>query len=170
MALIAQQQHNFRKMWKLYHPRKLRSNHNMSEVGAWSLGDICLIHNLSKNSGRRSTFPALGKIVKFLDDNKSQAELSYKNGRVNRPCHYIILVVKANEQIPEQGLLIDPLVMQDNLITDELQLQDPEDGVQDQDGGQDNDRGVDPSGPEEAGQTVASTANRAGDTQCQLEK
>ena len=84
MALIAQQQHNFCKMWKLYHPRKICSNHNMSEVGAGSLGDICLIHNLSKNSGRRSTFPALGKIVKFLDDNKSQAE----QGKQTLPLHH----------------------------------------------------------------------------------
>ena len=50
MAIIAAQQKNFKKFWKMHYTRRLRSTHNMSQEGTGQEGVVVLVHNKSINS------------------------------------------------------------------------------------------------------------------------
>ena len=93
---------------------------------------------------RQPPFPALGILKKFLDKENGQAEIHYnfKDGRhsvVNRPLSLISKIVSATKDIPPQGLLFDPLIVNDFLQQEDAERLEAElagDGERgDEDGG-----------------------------------
>ena len=116
----------------------------MAQTGeGFAVGDMVLILDLSVTL-RQPPFPALGTISKFLNKEKGQAEINYnfKNGRhsvVNRPLSLISKIVSATEDIPPQGLLFDPLIVNDFLQQEDAERLEAElagDGERgDEDGG-----------------------------------
>ena len=91
--------------------------------------DIVLITDLSSNS-TRSIHPGLGRITGFLDpDSKSQAIVKYSNGKVDRPISKLVVVVRADEQIPDKGKCFCPIAETDEQVQedDEKQEEGPPD-------------------------------------------
>ena len=115
----------------------------MAQIGeGFAVGDMVLILDLSVTH-RQPPFPALGTINKFLGKEKGQAEIHYnfKNGRhsvVNRLLSSISRIVSATDDIPQQGLLFDPLIVNDFLQQDDAARHEAE---QAGDGGEDGDKG-----------------------------
>ena len=90
---------------------------------------IVLITDLSSNS-TRSIHPALGRITGFLDpDSKSQAIVQYSNGKVDRPISKLVVVVRADEQIPDKGKCFCPIAEKDEQVQKDDEKQ--EDGLPD---------------------------------------
>ena len=93
---------------------------NELEGGGFTIGDIVLILDLSSSQGQ-NPFPQLGIIHTFLAPGQAELHYGFKDGRfktVNRPLSKLSKLVSANEQIPEEGLLFDPLI-QDDFLQDE---------------------------------------------------
>ena len=124
MAIIAAQQKNFKKFWKMHYTRRLRSTHNMPQEGTWQEEDVVLIHDLSNDSGRRPPYPVLGKIEKFLTEQRGQAWIRYGDPPryVSRPMALLTRVTGAADEIAPDGLLFDPLAIEDKRIQKEGQV------------------------------------------------
>ena len=116
----------------------------MAQTGkGFSVGDVVMILDLSVTH-RQPPFPALGILKKFLDKENGQAEIHYnfKDGRysvVNRPLSLISKIVSATVDIPPQGLLFIPLIVNDFLQQEDAERLEAElagDGERgDEDGG-----------------------------------
>ena len=110
---------------------------NMATESALQIGDICLITDLSSNSGRSNPLPALGRIEKFLDpESRSQAVLKYHSGKVDRPISKLVRVVKADEEISKKGKTICPYVLADediqaNWDEEDEEVEDPHEDLRD---------------------------------------
>ena len=116
-ALLQSHLTKFSKNFRIHYANKLYSNSNMATESALQIGDICLITDLSSNSGRSNPLPALGRIEKFLDpESRSQAVLRYHSGKVDRPISRLVRVVKADEEISKKGKTICPYVLADEDI------------------------------------------------------
>ena len=144
IACISKQQESFKQKWRTFYSKVVRRTHNMAQTGeGFSVGDVVMILDLSVTH-RQPPFPALGILKKFLDKENGQAEIHYnfKDGRhsvVNRPLSLISKIVSATEDIPPQGLLFDPLIVNDFLQQEDAERLEAElagDGERgDEDGG-----------------------------------
>ncbi|MCP3659323.1 MAG: hypothetical protein GY830_02985, partial [Bacteroidetes bacterium] len=115
-AIIQQQQQQFRKNWIKFYSRRLRATHRMGSDGpGWQKGAVVLISDLASRSGRDHPHPRLARITGWLDDQKSQAILTYQGGTVNRPVGKLIFLVD-DQQIPQRGLMFDPLIRDDQAV------------------------------------------------------
>ena len=82
------------------------------------------ITDLSNNT-TRSIHPALGRITRFLDpDIKSQAIVKYSKGRVDRPISKLVVVVRADEQIPTKEKCFCPLAETDEQVQENHEEQE----------------------------------------------
>ena len=98
----------------------------MATRSALEINDVVLITDLSNNT-TRSIHPALGRITGFLDpDSKSQAIVKYSNGRVDRPISKLVVVVRADEQIPAKGKCFCPLAETDEQVQENHEEQEVE--------------------------------------------
>ena len=91
---------------------------------------MVLILDLSVTN-HQPPFPALGILKKFLDEGHGQAEIHYnfKEGRhsvVNRPISLLSKIVSSTDTIPPQGLLFDPLIVNDFLQQEDIERLDAE--------------------------------------------
>jgi len=119
-AIIQQQQQQFRKNWIKFYSRRLRATHQMAPDGpGWQEGAIVLISDLASRSGRDHPHARLARITGWLDKQKSQAILTYQGGTVNRPVGKLSLLLDADQEIPEKGLLFDPLIQADQTVFEE---------------------------------------------------
>ena len=83
----------------------------------FSVNDIVLITDLSAADGQ-NPFPRLGVIKSFMDSGEGQAVLRYgvadnKARTCKKHLSKLVLLVKAKQTVPEEGLLWDPLVKGD---------------------------------------------------------
>ena len=83
------------------------------------------------DENRQPPFPALGILKKFIDEGHGQAEIHYnfKEGRhsvVNRPISLLSKIVSSTDTIPPQGLLFDPLIVNDFLQQEDIERLDAE--------------------------------------------
>ncbi len=86
----------------------------------WGLGSVVLVTDMASPSGRDHPFPRLARIVDWLDAKHSQAVLSIG---VNRPVGALVLLVGADEQVPDAGLMFDNLVAADDEFFNDLRPQ-----------------------------------------------
>ena len=146
-AIVAQQQQSFAKKWQIFYTARLRRTHSMAqnelEGGGFKKGDVCLIMDLSSSQGQ-SPFPQLGIIHAFLGPGQAVLHYGFKEGHfksVNRPLSKLSKLVYANEQIPPEGLLFDPLIQDDFLQEEEAERLDDDGGeIDDEEGDHRDDR------------------------------
>jgi hypothetical protein len=136
-ALLQSHLTKFSKNFRVHYANKLYSNSNMATESALQIGDICLITDLSSNSGRSNPLPALGRIEKFLvPESRSQAVLKYHSGKVDRPISKLVRVVKADKEISKKGKTICPYVLADediqaNWDEEDEEVEDPHEDLRD---------------------------------------
>ena len=123
-ALIQAHLARFKSKWKTFYTNRLYSNSNMATRSALEVDDVVLITDLSNNT-TRGIRPALGRITGFLDpDKRSQAIVKYSNGQVDRPIPRLVVVVRANEQIPGKGKCFCPLAEADEQVQESHEEQE----------------------------------------------
>ena len=123
-ALIQAHLTRFKSKWKTFYTNRLYSNSNMATRSDLQKDDIVLITDLSNNS-TRGIHPALGRITGFLDpDSQSQAIVKYSNGKVDRPISKLVVVVRADEQIPAKGKCFCPTVQTDDMLQEDEEIQE----------------------------------------------
>ena len=96
----------------------------MPQEGTWQEGDVVLIHDLSNDSGRRPPYPVLGRIENFMTEQRGQAWIRYGDPPryVSRPMALLTRVTGAADEISPDGLLFDPLAIEDQRIQKEGQV------------------------------------------------
>ena len=149
-AEIHRQQVRFRKAWLVHYVKKMRSNCKMATSGpAWGLGSVVMVTDMASPSGRDHPFPRLARIIDWMDDKHSQAVLSIG---VNRPVGALVLLVGADEQVPNTGIMFDNLVAADGEFFDNILPQTKESvaNLQEADAG-DTPADADPAEPAAAG-------------------
>ena len=128
-ALIQAHLKRFQSNLKTFYTNRLYSNSNMATRSALEIGDVVSITDLCSNS-TRSIHPALGRITEFLDPkSKSQAIVKYSNGKVDRPISKLVVVVRANEQIPDKGKCFCPIAETDEQVQEDVEEQEEESHV-----------------------------------------
>ena len=96
----------------------------MATRSALEVDNVVLITDLSNNT-TRGIHPALGRITGFLDpDKRSQAIVKYSNGQVDRPISKLVVVVRADEQIPAKGKCFCPLAEADEQVQESHEEQE----------------------------------------------
>lgn len=123
-AIVKSLEARFQKAWVIFYSRRLRSNSKLmggaSATTNWKAGAICLIMDLPARSGRLHPHPRMGRLVRFLDDEENQAQIEYAGPHgpayVDRPLSKLVLLVSQAEQIPQPGLLFDPLIEADQQV------------------------------------------------------
>ena len=137
---------------------------NELEGGGFTKGDICFILDLS-SSQNQNPFPQLGIIHAFLGPGQAELRYGFKEGRfktVNRPLSKLSKLVSANEQIPPEGLLFDPLIQDDFLQEEEAEeLDDDGEEVDDEEG--DHEIHQDDGADQEGGETRTRDAEGHGE-------
>ena len=89
------------------------------------------------SSHNQNPFPQLGIITGFRGPGQAELRYGFKEGRfrtVNRPLSKLSKLVSADEQIPPEGLLFDPLIMDDYLQAEEAEELDDNNEDVDNDG------------------------------------
>ena len=87
----------------------------MPQEGTWQEGDVVLVHDLSNDSGRRPPYSVLGRIEHFMREQRGQAWIRYGDPPryVSRPMALLTRVTGAANEISPDGLLFDPLAIED---------------------------------------------------------
>ena len=127
MACLQKQQESFRHKWRTFYSKVVRRT---QKGEGFSVNDVVLILDLSITN-RQPPFPALGIVKKFIDKEHGQAEIHYNfkggcHSVVNRPIFLISKIVSSTDVIPPQGLLFDPLIVNDFLQQEDAERLDAE--------------------------------------------
>ena len=108
----------FQKNWVTHYSRRLRTNTKLdrssSPTASWPPGSIVLILDLPGRSGRLHPHPRLGRIEKYLDEEKNHAWVAYAGPHgqayVDRPLGKLVYLTSSMAQVPGPGLFFDPLL------------------------------------------------------------
>ena len=118
-AIIKRIEAKFQQNWATFYSKRLRSNtklaSNHSPAASWPEGSVVLVTDLASPAGRLHPYPRLGRLVKYLDEERNHAWISTTSPsgqacHVDRPIGRLVYLASHIDHVPQQGLYFDPML------------------------------------------------------------